>query len=459
MKELKELHWKDTKSKINHLVNSWRRETPYGISTENFFYLRNLLINEIQKEINVSLKDKKIFSTGHQPDVHHPGILTKDIVLSYLLDENSIGIHFVVDTDHFEFEYFYPTCRGRDAEVHQFSAHSHSTFESEKVEDSKREELISILNKQKEELKFFVNPNALPFSMECLDIYIEKIKSNFLLHKINDQIHSKFLQSQGIQILKFPVSKLVKTKTFLTFVDLIRKRQKEFQKIHNQALETYRKEHKIKNHAQPLPNLQENEMPFWAYKNHERVSFGVNENPNCILPRAITLTLFLRIFFCDFFIHGTGGARYEKICDTISKEFFQIESCPYEVATATMHFSPNANFDLPKYEQKELEKKLREIEYSPEHFLNSEHPQVIQKRKLLEEFKNPNSNKKELHQKIKELNQIMKQELINLEQELQSELNLLDKKNKTKQVFETRNFPFFYYNLEELIQEIKRRIE
>ncbi|MCX8000705.1 MAG: hypothetical protein N3A69_17450, partial [Leptospiraceae bacterium] len=174
------------------------------------------------------------------------------------------------------------------------------------------------------------------------------------------------------------------------------------------------------------------------------------------LPRAVTLTLFLRIFLCDFFIHGMGGARYEQICEQIAKNFFQVEACPYRIATATMHLAPNANFELPRYEEKELLKKIRELEYSPEHFLDLEHPLAKEKRHLLEEFKNPNAQKKELHAQITILNKQMKQELVTIEKELQNELASLGAKNKTKQVFETRTFPFFYYNLEELIAEIRR---
>lgn len=456
MQELKELKWTESKQTINQIVNSWKREVPLGLGKKEFIEIRNNLLQKLEEDLKISLQDKKIYATGHQPDIHHPGILTKDIVLYHLLDGNSVGLHFIVDTDYFEFEYFYPIKNNRNAELMQFSAHSHSTFEGERVEDCKRSELISILKSQKEEVSYFVNRKVLERSQMYLQYYIEKIQNNKLLHNVNEEVQSDFLNSQGFQIYKLSVSKLIKTEAFLLFVELIRRRQKEFVEIHNQALEKYRKEHKIKNHAQPLPNLGENEMPFWDYRNHERVCFSVNEMPIYALPRAVTLTLFLRIFLCDFFIHGIGGARYEQICEQIAKNFFQVEACPYRIATATMHLAPNVNFELPRYEEKELLKKIRELEYSPEHFLDSEHPLAKEKKRLLNEFKNPNTNKKDLHTQITSLNKQMRLELSFIERDLQNELSLLGVKNKTKQVFETRTFPFFYYNLEELIKEIRR---
>ncbi|MCX7999492.1 MAG: hypothetical protein N3A69_11175, partial [Leptospiraceae bacterium] len=340
MQELKELKWVESKQAINQIVNSWKRETPFGLERKEFLEIRNNLLKSLENDLKISLLDKKIYATGHQPDIHHPGILTKDIVLHHLLDSNSVGIHFIVDTDYFEFEYFYPIRNHKNAELMQFSAHSHSTFEGEKVSDCKRTELISILRSQKDELKYFVNEKILEQVQRYLQYYIEKIEADQLLHDVNEEVQSEFLNSQGLKIYKIPVSKLIKTEAFLIYVDLIRKRQKEFMEIHNRALEKYRKEHKIKNHAQPLPNLGENEMPFWDYRNHERVCFSVNELPVYVLPRAVTLTLFLRIFLCDFFIHGTGGARYEQICEQLALEFFKIEACPYRIATATMHLLP-----------------------------------------------------------------------------------------------------------------------
>ena len=54
-----------------------------------------------------------------------------------------------------------------------------------------------------------------------------------------------------------------------------------------------------------------------------------------VFPKAITTTLMFRLFLCDIFIHGTGGASYDKITDEIIKDYFSPDkSCP-EFLSAT----------------------------------------------------------------------------------------------------------------------------
>ena len=54
-----------------------------------------------------------------------------------------------------------------------------------------------------------------------------------------------------------------------------------------------------------------------------------------ILPRAVTLTLFLRLYRLDLFIHGVGGGNYEWIQDRIIERFFKQKPSPYAVVSGT----------------------------------------------------------------------------------------------------------------------------
>jgi hypothetical protein len=53
-------------------------------------------------------------------------------------------------------------------------------------------------------------------------------------------------------------------------------------------------------------------------------------------PRALTLTMFLRLFIADQFVHGIGGARYDQVLDKLISMHFGIEPPEFAVATATM---------------------------------------------------------------------------------------------------------------------------
>ena len=88
-----------------------------------------------------------------------------------------------------------------------------------------------------------------------------------------------------------------------------------------------------------MPDLSRNpargefELPFWTYhpgEPRQRFMIGGTANaslpkhgvPN-IRPRALTFTMFTRLFLADVFIHGIGGALYDQITDDIIQELFQ----------------------------------------------------------------------------------------------------------------------------------------
>lgn len=56
-----------------------------------------------------------------------------------------------------------------------------------------------------------------------------------------------------------------------------------------------------------------------------------------LAPRALSLTLFLRLCVCDLFVHGIGGGLYDQVTDRIIRNYFGIEPPAFAVATATLY--------------------------------------------------------------------------------------------------------------------------
>ena len=84
--------------------------------------------------------------------------------------------------------------------------------------------------------------------------------------------------------------------------------------------------------------------------------------------RALLTTLAARLLLGDLFIHGIGGAKYDRLTDTIIERFFCLEPPAYMVVSGTLH--------LPIYHQptspdmlRRAEWQLRELTFHPERFL------------------------------------------------------------------------------------------
>jgi len=153
----------------------------------------------------------------------------------------------------------------------------------------------------------------------------------------------------------------------------------QFAEIYNRALAEYRIAHRVRTKARPMPDLQilanSIEVPFWL----DDLSTGYRSRPHVIhdqqgwkivaggqtlrldpksdgwagagqlqkflqsrgarlSPRALTLTMVIRLLVADQFIHGIGGGRYDQVTDQVIGRFFGIEPPPFVVTTATLYF-------------------------------------------------------------------------------------------------------------------------
>jgi hypothetical protein len=416
----------------------------------------------LSEKFYVDFENKPIIANGHQPEFQHPGIVFKDLLIHKIAEHtDGLPLHIVVDTDQFEMVYFYPE-RLENGFAHLKTLHlkdeANRVYSQSILSEESKKELTEIFQSQIEEAMFFTDMAIQAELIKILNRKIELLKTKQYLYEINELIREEFYQSRSIQIYKINVSELVKLPAFQILVEKIRIHLDDFMSVYNSSLTEYRKVHKIKNHAQPIPNLVSGEMPFWILdpqtKKRNVMRVGDSVDNACILPKAVTLTMFLRLFMTDFFIHGKGGGRYEEVSEHIIKDFFQIEAAPYEVASVTMHLNKTKWFSVPDVDEKELELKLRDSEYSPEKFLDPSHPLTLQKKELQSKFKNPDSDKKELHQKISALNEAMANLILPQIEILEKTKSQLSVIQHTNQVFQSRTLPFYYYNLDELIHYV-----
>lgn len=83
-----------------------------------------------------------------------------------------------------------------------------------------------------------------------------------------------------------------------------------------------------------IPPLPQGGLPFWSLDREGR-RLPAHRPQDCRLPRALTLTLFLRAVVCDFFLHGAGGAGYEPAVDRLFQEGLGVSPPPWGWLTGT----------------------------------------------------------------------------------------------------------------------------
>lgn len=172
------------------------------------------------------------------------------------------------------------------------------------------------------------------------------------------------------QYLDLPFSQLMQSESARSIMAWFVGNAAHLHRLYNKTLDDFRADHKIENPANPFPNLGEVdgsiEIPMWLLNSVGRsrhalmlrrnstaavltddagVSYDVarllgEDSTYTLVPRGALISLFLRVFLADSFIHGTGGARYDQYTDRLIQAFFQIEPPRFISVTATRLLFP-----------------------------------------------------------------------------------------------------------------------
>jgi hypothetical protein len=87
-----------------------------------------------------------------------------------------------------------------------------------------------------------------------------------------------------------------------------------------------------------------------------------------IRPRALTLTIWARLMLADLFIHGIGGAKYDRVTDDILANYYGLEPPHRACVSATLHL------DLPveavsEQEHRAARHRLRDLQFNLPRYL------------------------------------------------------------------------------------------
>lgn len=347
--------------------------------------------------------ERLLIVNGHQPEFIHAGVWAKHVVAVRLAEAvEGLAVNLVVDNDHPKSSYLsLPIVQGKEVSLRPLRfAELPSDWAFEQIPPSSKQAQAVLGNATMEALgdrysgtqmpKFFAGFAAAPSPADWVDQAVagrRAVEANLGIeiddHRVSAHWGGPLLADMLLHAERFGAA-------------------------YNRALASYRKEQRIRGRQRPIPDLigddQGIELPVWAYRLSEprrrlfvarkgetlRLRAGeievgevstaeLNscENVCSVLsrfegwrfrPRALTLTLWARLVLADLFIHGIGGAKYDRITDRIIADYYGIRPPTMACVSATWLL------DLPRSDVssaavKLIRSDLRDIRYNPQRHL------------------------------------------------------------------------------------------
>lgn len=325
----------------------------------------------------LGVSDRPLVGTGHQIELYHPGVWVKNVLISLLAEQTGgHAVHFAVDTDtpkHLTLKW-----PGSSRLISDDPA-----LTSAKWLGQVRGPGLDHINRIKQDLEHSaVNWPFRPIMGLFLDHLTRACNTpSVRLAECLIRATQETDQSLGLDYQFHILSDLLNTDAYLALVYQIASDIQSFANHYNRSLAEYRAESGIRSSTRPMPDLivsQDGiELPFWfdelgtGQRSRAKVTFspqgsvlmspngerfvfeprvGNAEDPPDRLrkflqehhirlsPRALTLTLFLRLMVVDQFVHGIGGGRYDQVTDRIMTSYFRIHPPDFSVTTATLYF-------------------------------------------------------------------------------------------------------------------------
>lgn len=217
----------------------------------------------------------------------------------------------------------------------------------------------------------------------------------------------------GVHNLEVPMSRVCSTRAFCQFAAFLLAHLPRFHLIYNESVLDYRHSRRMRSTTHPVPELDTRdewlEAPFWVWRPGSRrrerpfvrqrnsemelrddrgvfarlplspdhpldgaaaVLEQLSEHGIRFRTRALTTTMFARVFLADLFIHGIGGAKYDSMTDRICERFLGIRPPQFATVTATVHLPLGAPFAATDDELRDAGQRIREIRYNPDRYLS-----------------------------------------------------------------------------------------
>ena len=443
-----------------------------------------------------------IVATGHQPELYHPGVWIKDFLLQRLADQcGAAAFDLVVDTDGFDsIALTTPCLTPAVGQCRQYLAVGgrDATYGSAPVPSSG--DIDDFCSACETNLATLRAPAIRRhFAAFCEELRgASEVAEN--LAELVTIARRRFEAPAGTDYLELPLTRLVRGDAFALFVADIALSASRFCDAYNSELDEFRSVNKTRSAAQPFPNLassgERRELPLWSISRTARsavwvesvaeggvrlvsaegellAAIGPGEDPVAALaasgavfaPKALLLTLFVRLFCCDLFIHGVGGGRYDSVTDGVCRRYFGVEPPAFAVASITMYLPLGAHI-VTDAEVSAATERLNRVAHNPDALLSEvefdsaeEHDRAValsaEKSRLVAAIASPDADRKTLGLSIREVNAQLAQLLAPLTAQLTDELATLEAQRDASGVLTDRTYPFCLWSPQEVADKAR----
>ncbi len=423
--------------------------------------------------------------TGHQPTLFHPGIWIKTCSVNVCCARGAVGLNVVVDSD---------ACEAWGARVPRRNGVLHAVDRTlvaggpevpfEAAPPPEEGAWRGFCGQLREDLATLQAPALLDRLSLAEEAGADCLRSVRHLGEFGAALRRRLENTYGpVRYLEVTTSELARTQAFRRFAGWIVQDAEWFWTCHNQALDSYRWKQGLRSAAQPFPNLRRQdglvELPFWLVRGGRRrpvwvrpgcppllVSEGqvvgdLQEVSHELRPRALVLTLFLRLVVADLFVHGLGGARYDRVTDRVLEEFFGISPPPFAVLTGTFHL-PLARHPDPRAEYAAVHRLWLDLQHNPDRHLPAEGEVkllVQEKWRCIQSLHDPDlprKNRRQLTQRIRSLNEALRQHLEGRIREAQEQLAALRREVDEHEAATDRSYSLLLFDPEEVHRSLAR---
>jgi hypothetical protein len=161
----------------------------------------------------------------------------------------------------------------------------------------------------------------------------------------------------------------------------------------------------------------------------------------------LVTTLWARLALGDLFIHGIGGAKYDRVTDMLIERFFGLSAPGIMVVSATLLLPIERNRATDD-DLRAVQRQLRELVYHPERYLNrsddASSAPIAAKRGWVETPQTAGNARQRCHA-IREANLALQLRLAPLRQSLLERQTQIMRKLQAERVLASREYAFCLY--------------